>query len=213
MNLINSFSVPANKNHIVKQLEEPRRESSKMRTNVRFLSNNMNLKKRPNCAETLKCMDNVNSVTHALMLMENTNCKEKHISQATLWRRCAPSSTKREFACTENDANFCTLCMIWNQNYRIFKPWKKEADLPNRGIIKSAKIQVLSAFGLIWSQGMDVEHQRDHVLHVLNKLITRITKRTCRKFKKKTSLKKTHKCLIIIPNLIWEMFNHFSHRW
>ena len=60
---------------------------------------------------------------------------------------------------------------------------------------------------------MVVERQRAHVSHALNKLITRTTKRTCRKFKKKTILKKTHKCWINIPNLIWEMYNNSNHKW
>lgn len=59
---------------------------------------------------------------------------------------------------------------------------------------------------------MDAEHQRAHVCNASNRHTTRRTKRTCRSFKKKTSLKKTHKCLIIIPNTIWEMYNH-STEW
>ena len=115
---------------IAKPPEEHRRESSKTLTSVRFSNNNTSPKKRQSCAKTSKCMHNANSETHALTLMENTSCKEKHISQATLWPRCAINSTERVFALTENGASFCTPSMIWRKNYRIFKPLKKEPDSP-----------------------------------------------------------------------------------
>lgn len=115
---------------IAKPPEEHRRESSKTLTSVRFSNNNTSPKKRQSCAKTSKCMHNANSETHALTLTENISCKEKHISQATLWPRCAINSTERAFAPTENDASFCTPSMTWRKNYRIFKPLKKEPDLP-----------------------------------------------------------------------------------
>jgi len=149
MNIINSFSAVLTKKLTARQLEEPKREFLKTPTNVRFSNSSMNQRKRLNFAETLKCMDNANSVIHALMLTVNTNCKEKLICQVTSWLRCALSSTKKVFACTVKDANFCTPSMTWNQNYRTFKHWRKELDLPTKGIIRLAKIQVLSVFGLI----------------------------------------------------------------
>jgi hypothetical protein len=131
LKLKTSFSANPN---IIKTITKPpdqhRRESSKTLTSVRFSNNNTSRKKRPNCAKTLKCMEHANSETHALTLTENISCKEKHISQATLWLRCATNSTERVFAPMENDASFCTPSMIWKKNYRMFKLWKKEADLP-----------------------------------------------------------------------------------
>lgn len=65
------------------KLQEEQKERLSLPQLKEFNSdNNMNLRRKLNFAETLKCMENANSETHAHMLTENINSKRRHTYQA-----------------------------------------------------------------------------------------------------------------------------------
>lgn len=67
----------------VKQHVEERKNNSTLPLKECNSDNNTNQKRKPNFAETSKCMENANSVTTAHMLTENTSSKRKPTFQAT----------------------------------------------------------------------------------------------------------------------------------
>ena len=96
----------------VRQLEEPGKRISTMLKRDSNSKCNMKAKRKLNCAETLKCTVNANSETPAHTPTEPISSKRKPIFQATLWQSFALNSTKMVYACTEKDANSCTVFMI-----------------------------------------------------------------------------------------------------
>jgi len=110
--MVISFSATKCNKSIAKQLEEERERLLETLKRDSNSNNNMKAKRKLNCAEISKCMDNANSVTLAHMHMVLISSKRKHISQATLWPSFALNSMKKVLACMVKDANSCTVFMI-----------------------------------------------------------------------------------------------------
>lgn len=97
-------------------LEVPERRYSTMLKRDSNSNNNTKRRRKPNCAEISKCMDNANLVTPAHTHTEHTSSRRRLISQATSWPSFALNSIPMACACMVRDANSCTVSMIWSQN-------------------------------------------------------------------------------------------------
>jgi len=192
----------------VRPPEVPGRSNSLMLKRDSNSSSNTKARRKPNCAETSKCMDNANSATPAHTHTEHTSSKRRLTCQATSWPSFAHNSTPMACACMVRDANSCTVFMIWSQNWPILKHSAKEPDLLIRETLKSARTQEPSASGPTWRQVMAAEHQRGHVSHALSKFTT---KTTCRKICKHCSKKMTMKEPKKASNKCKPSFNRLSN--
>lgn len=158
---------------IVKQQEAERRSNSAMPTRDSNSSSNMKPRRRLSFAETSRCTTAASMETLAHMHMVPINFKRRHIFQAISWQSYVHNSIEMEPVLMVRDVNTFTVFMISNLSWHILKPSKKELDLLNKEITKSAVIHMLTVFGQISKQVTDAVHPKNLDLHVSNKSITK----------------------------------------
>lgn len=134
-------------------------------------------RRKPNSAETSRCMEHADTVTLAHMPMERTSSKRRPIFQATSWLNYAINSTRKGHVPTVRDANISTHTTISKPSSHTFKHWRKELDLlnweTNRSVEKTSPVPI--AFGPTWRPQMDVVLQRSQDLQFSNKSTPRKT--------------------------------------